>query len=130
MSSKKPKGNVKFHEDWEVKYGVQICTRDPVSKEVSSAVCLMCTNFGRNDIDEADRKRKRTTNDKYFTPPPPWRTDNFVSHLHTQHSSMWEEYKNLSAAEKKSSAAAKKLLQALHALTLPVSPLNWAPTSF
>ena len=102
MSSKKPKGNVNFHQDWEVKYGVQICTRDPMSKEVSSVVCLICTNFGRKDIDEGNRKRKRkqTANDKYFTSP--WRTDSFVSHLRTQqHSSIWEEYKNLSSAEKK-----------------------------
>ena len=86
MSSKKTKGNVRFHQDWEVKYGVQICTRDPVSKEVSSVMCLMCVNFGRNDIDEAGRKRKQTANDNYFTHP--WRTDKFVSHLCTQHSSM------------------------------------------
>ena len=69
MFSKKPKVNVRFNQqDWEVKYGVQICTRDPVSKEVSSVVCLMCTNFGRYDIDEANQKQKQTANDKNFTP--------------------------------------------------------------
>ena len=94
-----------------MKYGVQICTRDPVSKEASSAVCLMCTNFGRDDIDEADRKRKRTTNDKYFTPP--WRSDNFVSHLRTQHSSMWEEYRNLSTVEKRSYFASSESPEAV-----------------
>ncbi len=85
VTSKKPKGGaVKFHQDWEVKHAVQICTRDPVSKDVSSVECLMCTNFGReDDVEGAERKRKQTTNDKYYTAP--WRTDNFVGHLRKQH---------------------------------------------
>ncbi len=63
--SKKARGAVKFHQDWEVKYAVRIFTRDPASKDVSSMVCLMCTNFGcDNDDDTADRKRQRTSNDK------------------------------------------------------------------
>ncbi|KAI2500302.1 hypothetical protein MHU86_14182 [Fragilaria crotonensis] len=99
MTSKKPKGAVKFHQDWEVKYAVQVCTRDPVSKDVCSVVCLMCTNFGReDDAEAAERKRKRTSNDKYYTAP--WRTDNFVSHLRKQHAVMWEEYRKLAPAEK------------------------------
>lgn len=99
MTSKKPKGAVKFHQDWEVKYAVQVCTRDPVSKDVCSVVCLMCTNFGReDDAEAAERKRKRTSNDKYYTAP--WRTDNFVSHLRKQHAVMWEEYRKLAHAEK------------------------------
>ncbi|KAI2492556.1 hypothetical protein MHU86_22007 [Fragilaria crotonensis] len=98
MTSKKPKGAVKFHQDWEVKYAVQVCTRDPVSKDVCSVVCLMCTNFGReDDAEAAERKRKRTSNDKYYTAP--WRTDNFVSHLRKQHAVM-EEYRKLAPAEK------------------------------
>ena len=100
MTSKKPKGAVKFHQDWDLKYALQISTRDPVTKDVSSVVCLMCTNFGRDNDDEADRKRKRTSNDKYFTAP--WRTDSFVSHLRKQHAaSMWDNYKKLSSAEKR-----------------------------
>ena len=100
MTPKKTKGALKFHQDWEVKYAVQICARDPVSKDVTSVVCLMCTNFGRDDGDAPDRKRKRTSNDKYYTAP--WRSDNFVSHLRTQHATMWEEYKKLTHEEKKS----------------------------
>jgi hypothetical protein len=79
MTPKKPKGALKFHQDWEMKYAVQICTRDPVTKDVLSAVCLMCTNFGRDSDESSERKRKRTANDKYYTAP--WRTDNFVSQL-------------------------------------------------
>ena len=64
MTPKKARDAVKFHQDWEVKYAVQICTRDSVSKDVSSVVCLMCTNFGRDNDDTADHKRKRTSYDK------------------------------------------------------------------
>jgi hypothetical protein len=58
-----------------------------------------------NDIDEADRKRKQTAkNDEYFISP--WRSDKFVSHLCTQYSSMWEEYKKFPTQEKKSYVSA------------------------
>jgi hypothetical protein len=50
MTPKKTKGALKFHQDWEVKYAVQICTRDPASKDVTSVVRLLCTNFGRDQI--------------------------------------------------------------------------------
>ena len=83
-----------------MKYAVQICTRDPVSKDVSSFVCLMCTNFGRVNDDTADRKQKQTSNDKYYTAP--WRSDTFVSHLCKQHATMWEDYKKLTHEGKKS----------------------------
>ena len=102
MTPKKTKDALKFHQDWEVKYAVQICTRDrPVSKDVTSVVCLLCTNFGRDNDNTPDRKRKRTSNDKYHVAP--WRSDNFVSHLRKQRATMWEEYKKLTHKEKKSS---------------------------
>jgi hypothetical protein len=55
MTPKKARGALKFHLDWEVKYAVQICTHDPVSKDVSIVVCLMCTNVGRDDDGTDDR---------------------------------------------------------------------------
>ncbi len=79
MTPKMGGSALNFHQDWEMKYGVQVCTRDPVSKEVSSVACLLCTNFGRDSDDALDRKRKRTSNDKYYTAP--WRSNDFVSHL-------------------------------------------------
>ncbi len=79
---------------------MQICTRDPVSKDVTIVVCLLCTNFGRDNDDTPDHKRKRTSNDKYYVAP--WRSDNFVSHLHKQHATMWAEYKKIAHEEKKS----------------------------
>ena len=79
MTPKKGRDALKLHQRGEVKYGVQVCTRDPVSKQVSSVVCLLCTNVGRDSDDALDRKQKRTSNDKYYTAP--WRTDNFGSHL-------------------------------------------------
>jgi len=112
MTPKKARGALKFHLDWEVKYAVQICTRDPVSKDVSCVVCLMCTNFGRDDDDTADRKRKRTSNDKYYTAP--WRSDNFVSHLRKQHATMWEDYKKLTHEGKKSFFATTEAPEAVN----------------
>jgi hypothetical protein len=76
--------------------------RDPVSKEVSSVVCLLCsTNCGRDSDDTLDHKQKRTSNNKYYTAP--WRTDNFVSHHRNQHATMWwdEDYEKLTNEEKK-----------------------------
>jgi hypothetical protein len=95
-----------------VKYAVQICTRDPVSKDVSSVVCLMCTNFGGDNDDDGNRKRKRTSNDKYYTAP--WRSDNFVSHLCKQHATMWEEYKKLTHEGKKSFFATTEAPEAVN----------------
>jgi hypothetical protein len=113
MTPKKGRVALKFHQqDWEVKYGVQVCTRDPVSKEVSSVVCLLCTNFGHDSDDALDRKQKRTSNDKYYAAP--WRTDNFVSHLCKQHAPMWEDYKMLTNEEKKSFFTTSKAPEAVN----------------
>jgi hypothetical protein len=112
MTPKKTKGALKFHQDWEVKYAVQICMRDPVSKDVTSVVCLLCTNFGRDNNDAPDRKQKRTSNDKYYVAP--WRSDNVVSHLRKQHAAMWEEYKKLTHEEKKSFFAATEAPEAVN----------------
>jgi hypothetical protein len=79
---------------------VQICTRDPVSKDVMSVECLLCTYFGRDNDDTPDRKRKRTSNDIYNVAP--WRSGNFINYLCKQHATMWEEYKKLTHEEKKS----------------------------
>ena len=97
MTPKKAKGASKFHQDWEVKYAVQICI---TTKDLSSVVvCLLCTNFGCNSDDTLDRKQKRTSNNKYYTAS--WCNDNFVRHLCKQHVTMWEEYKKLTNEEKK-----------------------------
>ena len=112
MTPKKTKGALKFHQDLEVMYAVKICTGDPVSKDVTSVVCLLCTNFGRDNDDTPDRKRKRALNDKYYVAP--WRSDNFVSHLCKQHATMWEEYKKLTHEEKKSFFAATEAPQAVN----------------
>jgi hypothetical protein len=64
-------------------------------------LCLFCKNFGREDVagDKNFRKRKQTTNEKYFCSP--WRTDNFLSHHRKQHSAKWVEYENLTCKEKR-----------------------------
>ena len=113
MTPQKARGALKFHLDWEVKYAVQICTCDQVSNDVSSVVvCLMCTSFGRDDDDAADRKRMRTSNDKYYTAP--WRSDNFVSHLLKQHATMWKDYKKLTHKGKKSFFATTETPEAVN----------------
>ncbi len=78
-------------------YGLKIVTRGPKGN-VDSVVCRFCVTFGRED-DNGDcgvgnnngsaRKRKRTTNAKYFSS---FRTtDNYKTHLETQHPSKWSE---------------------------------------
>ncbi|MEL7520150.1 MAG: hypothetical protein AAGJ80_00800 [Cyanobacteria bacterium J06553_1] len=79
-------------------------TRDPATRDVTSAVCRMCKQFGREDNrrddDSKALKRKRTVCVKYYSRP--WRADNIKRHLELQHSSKWEEYCSLSVQEKES----------------------------
>ena len=63
-------------------------------------MCLFCRQFGRNeDEDGGERKRKRTTNCKFYKFP--WRSDNMAKHLKQQHPLQWNEYLSLSDEEKK-----------------------------
>ena len=87
-----------FQSEWTLKYGLEVSTRDPSSSEVTSAICLFCRQFGRED-EEMERKRKRTTNLKYFSHP--WRSDNFSSHLKQQHPVKWYKYSSLSVEDKR-----------------------------
>jgi hypothetical protein len=60
-------------------------------------LCLFCRQFGREDED-VEQKRKRTTNCIYFSYP--WRSDNFSSLLMQQHPMKWNEYTCLSVEDK------------------------------
>ncbi len=91
---------------------MQVCTCDPVSKDASSVVFLLCTIFGSDSDDTLDRKQQRMSNYKYYTAP--WRTDNFVSHLCKQHATVWEDYKNLMNEEKKSFFTMRKAPEAVN----------------
>lgn len=92
--SRKP---LKFQSEWITKYGLEVSSRDVMTNEVTSAVCLFCRHFGREDED-VERKRKLTLNSKYFVSP--WRSDYFNSHLKKQHQTKWKEYEVLSITEK------------------------------
>lgn len=87
----------KYQPEWTLKFGLEVSTRDITTSEVTSAVCLFCRQFGREE--DMERKRKLTTNAKYFQYP--WRSDNINSHLKKQHPVKWEEYNSLSSEEKK-----------------------------
>jgi hypothetical protein len=93
---------VELKEQWLVKLGLEVSTRDVGTSKVTSVLCLFCKHCGRDDGDDnADggiRKRKRTTNKKYFTSP--WRSDNFSNHLSKQHKTKWEIYQGLQNEEK------------------------------
>ncbi len=98
MAESQRKGKAKkFSLEWILKYGLEVATRNPPTSEVTSVLCLFCRSFGREDED-VERKRKRTTNLKYFSYP--WRADNFSSHLNLQHPVKWNEYTSLSVEDK------------------------------
>ena len=88
---------IQFNKSWIVKFGLEVSTRDVATSQVTSVLCLFCKHCGRDDTDGDERKRKRTTNIKYYTSP--WRSDHFNAHLRTQHRSKWELYQGLSAEE-------------------------------
>jgi hypothetical protein len=50
---------VVFRKDWEVKFCLQVSTRDPVTKLATSALCLMCRNFGREDDEEGENRKQK-----------------------------------------------------------------------
>lgn len=89
------RSKAKFQTEWVLNYGVEVSTRCPSTSEVS----MFCRQFGREDED-GERKRKRTTNVKYFSYP--WRSDNFTTHLKQQHPMKWKEYTLLSVNDKRS----------------------------
>ena len=88
---------IQFNKSWIVKFGLEVSTRDVATSQVTSVLCLFCKHCGRDDTDGDERKRKRTTNIKYYTSP--WRSDHFNAHLRTQHRLKWELYQGLSAEE-------------------------------
>ena len=99
MATKSGGGRAKqFQSEWTLKFGLEVCTRNPSTSEVSSVVCLFCRHFGREEEDFDQRKRKRTANPKFFSQP--WRSDNFTTHLRQQHPVKWNEYLSLALEDK------------------------------
>ena len=91
-----------FLPKWESQVGIQVCARDSKTSKVTSAKCLFCLTFGREEEDNQEpdkKKRRKTSNTKFFNEP--WRIDNIKKHMVNQHSEKFEEYKSLSHEEKK-----------------------------
>jgi hypothetical protein len=79
MPRKKAMFALIFQQDWVATYALQVSTRDPVSIDVSSVVCLLCSSVGgHNSSDTHSYKQERMSNDECETAP--WHTDTFVSH--------------------------------------------------
>jgi hypothetical protein len=77
---------------------------------VTSVRCLFCFRVGRaKDAEDNARKRMRTTNIKYFSPP--FRKVNFRKHAVEQHPVEFAEYSLLNPADKKKYFDAKKQVQ-------------------
>ena len=43
-----------FRTNWFFKYGLQVSTRDPTTKEITSVGCLICKRFGCEGKEEND----------------------------------------------------------------------------
>ena len=81
-----------FQREHQQAYGLTVTERDPVSGVIVSVRCNFCFIFGKEE--KAGQKRSRTNNTKYFRHP--FRVDNYKSHLTSQHTEVWNSYKNLS----------------------------------
>ena len=88
----------KFSNDWILKFGLEVSSRNVVTGSLTSVLCLFCRHFGREDSKDT-HKQKLTNNEKYFTKQP-WRSDNFQVHLRSMHPSKWNKYQDLSTEDK------------------------------
>lgn len=86
-----------YQNSFDVEYGLRVTDRDPETSVVTAAVCRFCECWGREDCEveagENGRKRKRTTNTKYFRTS--FRTDNIRKHLEEQHPQKHAAYVSL-----------------------------------
>jgi hypothetical protein len=82
------KRSTPFQEKHALQYGLEISTRDPETKAVTSVMCQFCRFFGREE--KEGQKRKPTSVTKSFKVP--FRPALYIQHLEGQHSSKWAEY--------------------------------------
>lgn len=95
--TKRRKRDAAFRQVHEIEFGLEVASRDPQSHLVDSVLCRFCSTFGREE--RVGRRRKSTTNIKFFKRP--FRSDNYRSHLESQHPLRWEKYRVLSLEDKK-----------------------------
>jgi hypothetical protein len=79
-----------------LEFGLRISERDPDKSFFKAVAGRFCSKFEKDSVGE--RKRKPSTNIKYFTSP--FRVDQYRSHLTTAHPIRWKEYQELINAEK------------------------------
>jgi hypothetical protein len=91
------KRKTSFNSAHVLEFGLRISERDPDNSPVKAVACRFCSKFGKDSVGE--RKRKPSTNIKYFTSP--LRVDHYKSHIATAHPIRWKEYQELTNAEKR-----------------------------
>ena len=94
-----PRNTLIFREKWQLDCGVRILTRNTVTNEVESIVCMFCKTYGKEEPEDADkRKRKRSQNVSKYTAP--WRTDLIKNHNKSMHPKKWKDYQMCSVVER------------------------------
>ena len=89
-----PKQRVKiFQLPWLDSFKLKVSSRDPSSGVIVSVKCLFCEKFGQEVNGDEERKRKRTSNVKYFKSAQI--NDNIQKHISEQHELKFAEYKQL-----------------------------------
>jgi hypothetical protein len=105
-TSDTPSRTTPFQHNHLLEFGLEI-TQSEHNSVVTCVVCLFCKRLGRSGATEDDGcERNRTNNTKYWNPP--FRKENFVGHLTSQHPDDFAEYKALSNQEKKKFFDARK----------------------
>ncbi|KAG7382482.1 hypothetical protein PHYPSEUDO_004817 [Phytophthora pseudosyringae] len=80
-----------FRELHALHYGLEVVARDAESGAATCLVCLFCRHLGREE--RPGRKRKSASTIKYFRAP--YRTDQYLQHLTTQHPTQWSKYRQM-----------------------------------
>jgi hypothetical protein len=127
-TSDTPSRTTSFQQKHLLEFGLEI-TQSEHNNVVTCVVCLFCKWLGRSGATEDDgRECNQTSNTKYWNPP--FRKENFVGHLTSQHPDDFAEYKALCNQEKKKFFdARKRVRESMHrylnsmqtVLTIPIS---------
>ncbi|OWZ02501.1 hypothetical protein PHMEG_00025925 [Phytophthora megakarya] len=83
------KTTVQYREVHALRYGVKVVGRNAESGAVTRTVCLFCCHF-RREVPPG-KKRKNAAVIKYFDAP--FRTDQYVQHMSSQHPTQWSKYR-------------------------------------
>jgi hypothetical protein len=120
----KKRQKIAFQDQHDVEFGLTVSSPCPNTSNVDSVACRFCIVFGKEDAGE--RKRKPSTNVKYFKVP--FRVDHCKSHHSTVHPKKWAEYQKLHDAKSKNAFFAEKTpyISTLHAHCESDKSLNFS----